>query len=151
MAKDRDLLAELAAAKAENEALKASLAKSNAPKARVARNIPTFPSVELKDEAGNVTQREISHKLISAGGPWYTVAHIGEVVSSGERVLFLRKYRTITVKEGKAREGETVGQKVLRQASSFRINSGDHWAEICAYAQGCFSPEAESTPEEVRA
>jgi len=141
----KDLQAENARLKALLEASEAKLAQRAS---RSAKNVPTFPTVELKDEAGNVTQREVSSRLVSSGGGWYTVAHIGEVVKDGSRVLFLRKYQNLTVKEGKEREGEVAGQKVLRQKANFRINSADHWNAIRALGDECFSPAPEAPAAE---
>ena len=110
---------------AENEALKAK-------RTRAASLPANCPTVDITDKEGNVTQRDLGASPVSSGGSWYTVLHRAEDLrgENPSKVAVLAKYQTRVLKdESKLKEGQALGDRVLRRASSFKMSAA-HWAVI---------------------
>lgn len=130
-----EALAAQAKMQAELEALKA------APR----RKPVEVPSLTQHNEAGELVQEQTGCQIISQGGPWTTAVQSARVIKTGEIVVYLRKYQTVILKDAsKCREGESVGDRVLRQRSSFRVNNSAHWNTIATFAANAFAPADES-------
>lgn len=128
------------------EEARAALAKSEAAlavataKPRRRQSKVEVPSVTtVKD--GETIQEQVACEIISQGGPWTTAVQSARVAKTGEITVYLRKYQTLILKEtSKLREGEVVGQRVLRQRSSFRINSAEQYEAVKAFCDTAFAP-----------
>ena len=134
---------QLAEAKAALAATQAELqAAKSAPRRRVSQ--VEVPSLTQHNEAGELVQTQTGCQIVAQGGPWTTAVQSAKVEKDGSTVVYLRKYQTRILKDtDKLRDGEVVGQKVLRQRSSFRINSADQWKAINAFAEAAFAPASE--------
>jgi len=127
----------------------AALAKANQELAIAnAKVAPNRKPVEVpsltQHKDGELIQEQTGCQIVAQGGPWTTAVQSAKVAKTGETVVYLRKYQTVILKDSaKLREGESVGDRVLRQRSSFRVNNSAHWATIVEFAANAFASESE--------
>jgi len=140
----KDLQAQLAAMQAALAAKDAELAAARAAIAKSPKRKVEVPSLTQHNDAGELVQEQTGCEIVSQGGPWTTAVQSARVAKTGEVVVYLRKYQTCILKDAsKLREGESVGDRVLRQRSSFRVNNAEQWATIAAFAANAFAPKSE--------